>query len=238
MIKLYTFPPSTNSRKVRIVLLEKGLEFERVNVDLTKREQKNPEYLKIHPFGQVPALDDEGFVLYDSTVINEYLEDEYPYPSLMPSDSEGRARARLLEDFRDSHFNPYCVHIIYEMRKPEGERDAQRIDNAKTQITACFDRIRKRTPRQGIPGGHFQPRRYRIHGKFRLLRPVLDLRRSKQAQECRRMDCSSQSAAQLCRLRDLIRPDALEPDPRLACSSLHRARRCRRLHSRSLYRTG
>jgi glutathione S-transferase len=86
-------------------------------------------------------LDDEGFVLYDSTVINEYLEDEYPYPSLMPSDSEGRARARLLEDFRDSHFNPYCVHIIYEMRKPEGERDAQRIDNAKAQIGACFDRI-------------------------------------------------------------------------------------------------
>lgn len=143
MIKLYTFPPSTNSRKVRIVLLEKGLEFERINVDLTKREQKNPEYLKIHPFGQVPALDDEGFVLYDSTVINEYLEDEYPYPSLMPSDSEGRARARLLEDFRDTHFNPYCVHIIYEMRKPEGERDAQRIENAKTQISACFDRLER-----------------------------------------------------------------------------------------------
>ena len=141
MIKLYTFPPSTNSRKVRIALLEKGLEFERVNVDLTKREQKNPEYLKIHPFGQVPSLDDEGFVLYDSTVINEYLEDEYPYPSLMPSDSEGRARARLLEDFRDSHFNPYCVQIIYEMSKPEGERDAQRIDNAKAQIAACFDRL-------------------------------------------------------------------------------------------------
>ena len=141
MIKLYTFPPSTNSRKVRIVLLEKGLEFERVNVDLTKREQKSPEYLKVHPFGQVPALDDEGFVLYDSTVINEYLEDEYPYPSLMPSDSEGRARARLLEDFRDSHFNAYCVHIIFEMRKPEGERDAQRIDNARAQIIAAFDRL-------------------------------------------------------------------------------------------------
>lgn len=141
MIKLYTFPPSTNSRKVRIALIEKGLEFERVNVDLTKREQKNPEYLKIHPFGQVPALDDEGFVLYDSTVINEYLEDEYPYPALMPSDSEGRARARLLEDFRDTHFNPYCVHIIYETRKPEGERDNQRIENAKSQITAAFDRL-------------------------------------------------------------------------------------------------
>jgi glutathione S-transferase len=141
MIKLYTFPPSTNSRKVRIALLEKGLEFERINVDLSKREQKSPEYLKIHPFGQIPALDDEGFIIYDSTVINEYLEDEYPYPSLMPKDSEGRARARLLEDLRDTHFNPYFVHIIHEMRKPEGERDSQRIDNAKAEITKCLDRI-------------------------------------------------------------------------------------------------
>ena len=141
MIKLYTFPPSTNSRKVRIALLEKGLEFERVNVDLSKREQKNPEYLKIHPFGQIPAFDDEGFVIYDSTVINEYLEDEYPYPPLMPSDSEGRARARLMEDFRDTHFNPYFVHLIQETRKPEGERDEQRIQNAKAEITKGLDRI-------------------------------------------------------------------------------------------------
>jgi glutathione S-transferase len=157
MIKLYTFPPSTNSRKVRIALLEKGLEFERVNVDLSKREQKNPEYLKIHPFGQIPALDDEGFVIYDSTVINEYLEDEYPYPPLMPSDSEGRARARLMEDFRDTHFNPYFVHILQETRKPEGERDEQRIQNAKAEITKGLDRIE----------GELQDREY-LAGPFSL----------------------------------------------------------------------
>ena len=143
MIKLYTFPPSTNSRKARIALLEKGLEFERINVDLSKREQKQPEYLKIHPYGQVPALDDEGFVVYDSTVINEYLEDEYPYPPLMPKDSEGRARARMMEDFRDTHFNPPCVKIIYEMRKPEGERVADVIATAKADINKCFDRIER-----------------------------------------------------------------------------------------------
>jgi glutathione S-transferase len=141
MIKLYTFGPSTNSRKVRIALLEKGLEFERITIDLTKREQKNPEYLKIHPFGQVPALDDEGFIIYDSTVINEYLEDEYPYPALMPRDSEGRARARLMEDLRDNHFNPACVQLLRELRKPEGERDQTRIDQAKGDIARCFDRL-------------------------------------------------------------------------------------------------
>jgi glutathione S-transferase len=143
MIKLYTFPPSTNSRKVRIALLEKGLEFERIAVDLSKREQKNPEYLQIHPFGQIPALDDEGFIVYDSTIINEYLEDEYPYPPLLPKDSEGRARARMLEDYRDTYFNPYFVHIMYELRKPEGERDASRIDNAKAEIAKGFDRLEK-----------------------------------------------------------------------------------------------
>jgi glutathione S-transferase len=143
MIKLYTFPASSNSRKVRMALIEKGLEFERINVDLSKREQKNPEYLKIHPFGQVPALDDEGFILYDSTIINEYLEDEYPYPPLMPKDSEGRARARMMEDLRDSHFNPACVQIFRELRKPEGERDQSVIEQFKAKITECFDRIEK-----------------------------------------------------------------------------------------------
>jgi len=155
MIKLYTFPPSTNSRKVRIALLEKGLEFERINVDLTKREQKNPEYLKIHPFGQLPALDDEGFIIYDSTIINEYLEDEYPYPALMPKDSEGRARARLMEDFRDTHFNPPFVTIIYELRKPEAERDASKFQNAKADIAACFDRIEKELQGKEYLAGSF-----------------------------------------------------------------------------------
>lgn len=143
MIKLYHFPLSSNSRKVRIAMIEKGLEFERINVDLAKKEQKKPEYLKIHPFGQVPALDDEGFIVYDSTIINEYLEDEYPYPPLLPKDSEGRARARLTEDFRDNHFNPHFIEIIHEIRKPENERNTKVIDHAKAEITKCFDRIEK-----------------------------------------------------------------------------------------------
>jgi glutathione S-transferase len=159
MIKLYTFGPSSNSRKVRIALIEKGLEFERITIDLTKREQKSPEYLKINPFGQVPALDDEGFIIYDSTIINEYLEDEYPYPALMPRtsenqpDSEGRARARLMEDLRDSHFNPACVHLGRELRKPEAERDVHNIDQAKADIAKCFDRIEKElTGREYLAG--------------------------------------------------------------------------------------
>jgi glutathione S-transferase len=155
MIKLYHSPPSTNSRKVRIALLEKGLEFERVPIDLGKKEQKNPDYLKIHPFGQVPALDDEGFVVYDSTIINEYLEDEYPYPPLLPKDSDGRARARLMEDFRDNYFNTACIQIMRESRKPEGERDAKVIDGAKAEIAKCIDRIEKELEGKEYLAGDF-----------------------------------------------------------------------------------
>jgi glutathione S-transferase len=155
MIKLYTYGPSSNSRKVRAALMEKGLEFTRINIDLSKREQKGPEYLKIHPFGQVPALDDEGFILYDSTVINEYLEDEYPYPPLMPKDSEGRAQARLMEDLRDSHFNPAAAQLYRELRKPEGERDQKAIEQARAKITECLDRLEKELAGREYLAGEF-----------------------------------------------------------------------------------
>ena len=155
MIKLYHFPQSSNSRKVRIALIEKGLEFERVLIDLPKKEQKNTDYLKINPFGQVPALDDEGFIVYDSTIINEYLEDEYPYPALLPKDSDGRARTRLMEDLRDNYFNPAAGQINREMRKPEGERNAQAIDAGKAEIFKCFDRIEKELQGKEYLAGEF-----------------------------------------------------------------------------------
>ena len=156
-MKLYHFPPSTNSLKVRIALLEKGLEFESVVIDLTKKEQKDPEYLKIHPFGQVPALDDDGFVVYDSTVINEYLEDEYPHPPLMPADAEDRARARLMEDFRDNWVNPHFVTLIHEYRKPEGERDVALIRETHGNIGSAF----------GVIEGQLQGKEY-LAGAFSL----------------------------------------------------------------------
>ena len=155
MIKLYSYGPSSHSRKVRAALIEKGLEFERVNVDLSKKEQKSPEYLKIHPFGLVPALDDEGFILYDSTIINEYLEDEYPYPPLMPKDSEGRAQVRLMEDLRDSQFNPAAGQLNRELRKSEGEREEKVIEQARAKITECFDRLEKELQGRQYLAGEF-----------------------------------------------------------------------------------
>lgn len=154
-MKLYHYPASTNSLKVRITLLEKGLEFESVVIDLTKKEQKNPEYLKIHPFGQVPALDDDGFIVYDSTIINEYLEDEYPHPALLPEDSENRAIARMMEDYLDNRINPHFVTLIHEYRKPEGERDAKLIGEVHATIGQAMVRVENKLQNREFLAGSF-----------------------------------------------------------------------------------
>src|SRR5262249_11014608 len=93
--------------------------------------------------------------VYDSTMINEYLEDEYPYPPLMPKDSEGRARARLMEDVRDNHFNPACAQLNREIRKPEAARDPKVIERARAEITDCLDRLEKELEGREYFGGSF-----------------------------------------------------------------------------------
>ncbi len=134
MLKLYDFPESPYCQKTRIVLAEKDLTFEIVPVDLKAGEQKRPEFLKLNPFGKVPVLIDDEMIVYDSTIINEYLEDEYPHPPLLPADSSARARVRTFEDYADNAFIPVTGIIMGELRKPEGERDADKLNNARQQV--------------------------------------------------------------------------------------------------------
>ena len=97
---LYSGPLSLFARKVEIVLAEKTLTFDRVMVPFTQTmgySPKNPAVLAANPKGQVPVLVDGDLVLYDSTVIIEYLEDAYPAPSLFPKEPKARAKCRLLE---------------------------------------------------------------------------------------------------------------------------------------------
>ena len=82
-----------------MVLEEKGLAYETVPIDLRKLEQKTPEYLAMNPYGKVPVLVDGDTVLYESCIINEYLEDRYPDPPLLPSEPALRARIRILIDY-------------------------------------------------------------------------------------------------------------------------------------------
>ena len=83
--------------------MEKGLQWETTWLDLPSGEHKKPEYLAINPVGKVPALIDDGVIVHDSTIINEYLEDKFPQNNLLPADPVARARARKFEDYADAY---------------------------------------------------------------------------------------------------------------------------------------
>ncbi len=92
---------STNSSKVKVILEEKGLAYRVDRLRPGNLWKKPPELLAKHPLGKVPYLQSGDTVVYDSTVINEYLEDLHPEPSLRPSDPDLLARVRMLENFGD-----------------------------------------------------------------------------------------------------------------------------------------
>jgi glutathione S-transferase len=95
MLKVYSYFNSICTQKVFITLAEKGIGYTTQNVDLFKNEQFSPDYLKINPKGVVPALDHDGHVVIESTLICEYLDDCFPAPPLVPQDPFSRTRMRL-----------------------------------------------------------------------------------------------------------------------------------------------
>lgn len=145
MLRLYNYPDCPFCQKVRVVLAEKDLEYEVRLVDLRKQDQKTPEFLALNPYGKVPVLVDDETVVYDSTIINEYLEDEYPSTPLMPGpeDSAGRARVRILEDYCDNSFIPPTTVLLAQALKPEGERDEQRVEQARDELRRCLYYLRE-----------------------------------------------------------------------------------------------
>ena len=143
MMKLYDFPQSPYCQKVRLVLAEKDLSYEKVFVDLMKNEQKAAEFLRLNPYGKVPVLVDEDEVIYDSTVINEYLEDEYPHPPLMPEESGARARVRMLEDFADNSFTAQGGLLMAELRKPAEQVDQERVQRYRTDLGRVLEFVER-----------------------------------------------------------------------------------------------
>lgn len=100
-VLLYHGLASTCSKKVRLALYEKGVAFESRLLDLSKQEQKAPEYLALNPNGIVPTLVHEGRPIVESSVILEYVEDAFSGPPLRPAEPELRAKMRLWLRFSD-----------------------------------------------------------------------------------------------------------------------------------------
>ena len=154
-IRLYEFATSPNCQRVKVVLEEKGLAYETVPVDLRKKEQKDPEYLAMNPHGKVPVLVDGDTVLYESCIINEYLEERYPNPSLLPADPSARARIRILIDYGITHTNDSHQAIRAEMVKPEGESDAGALAAAKALFVEQLQPLERELEGRDYMAGDF-----------------------------------------------------------------------------------
>jgi len=126
MMQLYSGTTCPFSQRCRFVLFEKGMDFEIRDIDLYNK----PEDISVmNPYGQVPILVERDLILYESNIINEYLDERFPHPQLMPVDPIMRARTRLfLYNFEKELF----VHVaVLENR---AETDQAKLEHARQNI--------------------------------------------------------------------------------------------------------
>lgn len=137
MLKLYYHPNSTFARRVRIALIEKNIAAELVEVDMAARVHRAAAYLALNPYGRVPTLEEDGFVLCESTAILEYLEATHPAPPLVPADQRGRALVAMHMKLCDLQLTRQTGVIIFPKRFLPRERwNLEAMAQAKKEIEA------------------------------------------------------------------------------------------------------
>ncbi|MFI5396859.1 MAG: glutathione S-transferase family protein [Candidatus Binatia bacterium] len=135
MRKLYYHPFSTFARRVRIALIEKNIPAELVEVDMVARAHRAPAYLALNPYGRVPTLEEDGFVLYESTAILDYLEATHPTPPLVPADPRGRASVAMHMKLCDLQLARQTGTIIFPKRfLPKDRWNEEAMAQAKKEI--------------------------------------------------------------------------------------------------------
>ncbi|KAJ6549336.1 glutathione S-transferase [Mycena sp. CBHHK59/15] len=127
-----------------MVLVEKQVPFELVLVDLANREHNAPEYLEKHPFGQVPLIDDDGFILYETHVICRYIAENYADQGtpLIPTEFKAKALFEQAALIEYSNFNPYTFAMFFEgLSKPHRglQKDKAAFDKAVSDLSAKLD---------------------------------------------------------------------------------------------------
>jgi len=134
MMTLYSGTTDPYSHRCRIVLFEKGMDFQVIDVDLANK----PEDLAvINPHNEVPVLVERDLVLQQANIINEYIDERFPHPQLMPADPVMRARARLfLHNFEEQLFS-HIADIESGDQKLADKARATIRDNL-TQIVPLF----------------------------------------------------------------------------------------------------
>jgi len=134
MMTLYSGTACPFSHRCRIVLYEKGMDFQIIDVDLYNK----PEDLAVmNPYNRVPVLVERDLILFESNIINEYIDDRFPHPQLMPADPVMRARARLfLFRFEQELF---ChIHAVEHGNQKTADKARVAIRDSLTLIAPVF----------------------------------------------------------------------------------------------------
>jgi len=128
---LYSVETSLDCHRVRFVLAEKGINVDIVNV--TVDESAAADLAELNPYNQAPTLVDRDLVLYDAGVINDYLDERYPHPPLMPVDPVSRAQLRLV------HYRVLkdWYSLVYEIESSTGKKAEQAAKQLKEGIIAA-----------------------------------------------------------------------------------------------------
>jgi glutathione S-transferase len=148
-MKLYGTLLSNYSSKVRLVVYEKNAPVEIVSVD-----PGSPDYRRLYPSGKIPLLEVEGLLIGESEVINEYLEERYPEPALLPGDAEERARARGIARFHDLYLEP-ALRALYPQATGTEARNPERIADGLATLRPYLDRLEATLVSPFAAGRHF-----------------------------------------------------------------------------------
>ncbi|MDF5731522.1 MAG: glutathione S-transferase family protein [Rhizonema sp. PD38] len=137
MLTLYHNPISQISRRVWIVLLEKKLEFELVEVNHLEGEQFKPSFLEINPFHHIPVLVDDGFKIVESLAILDYIEAKYSTPAMLPNNATERAIVRMVQLVTANElFSAFNLLISHWLGL--SVEDAEKVEQAKQQVATVL----------------------------------------------------------------------------------------------------
>lgn len=137
MLTLYHQPFSPNSRRVWVTLLEKGLEFKLVEIQLNG-EQLKPEFLAINPFHHIPVLIDHDFRILESLAILDYLEAKYSKPTMLPTDAKDLAIARMVQLITINELLPPTTIFLPQIMGLPGA-EPEKIQQAKQKIATVLE---------------------------------------------------------------------------------------------------
>lgn len=136
MMVLYSGTTCPFSQRCRFVLFEKGMDFEIRDVDLYNK----PEDIAVmNPYNRLPVLVERDLILYEANIINEYIDERFPHPQLMPADPVMRARARLfLFNFEVELFSQ--IEPIEKGNPKQQEKARQQVTDRLLELAPVFSK--------------------------------------------------------------------------------------------------